>query len=293
MSRVMAQSLHEEAVAHAVLAARSGDLMWRHIESEYSQDPLQIAETLDTEFPLAWALAQDTGEEGSYHFLVGTTVEAIRQQYEVLRTYIEIWGWKPLLEIRQSWYTLTQGVALIKSVATGELHQNETVNLFPNGEDGVLGELQCANVGRLPNGRYPADDTPLPLQRLAALEAHDSYIEALRTEDVDRIVAAHSPKGCVAMRSYVTDESTQLNVTGLDPLREYFSALFRRYHVRDLRLVNRVAEAWYVFAELHWTVEERGGEQRTLEFCTAELSPLDYEGRYWIRTGAGTDPLEV
>jgi hypothetical protein len=63
--------------------------------------------------------------------------------------------------------------------------------------------------------------------------------------------------------------------------------------VRDVQLVNRVAESWYVFAELHWTVEEREGARRTLEFCTAETAPLDADGRYWVRTGSGTDPVEV
>ena len=293
MSRVMSQSLHEEAVAHAVLAGRSGELMWRHIESEYTQDPDQIAETLDLQFPLAWALAQPSDEDGGYQFLVGTTTEEIRLRYQELRQSIEIHGWKPLVEIRQSWYTVTQGVALIKSVATGELHRNETVNLFPNGESGVLGELQVALVGRQADGRLPSDDTPLPLKRLAALENHDAYLDALRGADVERVVAAHSPKGRVAVRSYVTDQSTLVNARGLAPLRAYFSELFERYRVRDIRIVNRLAETWYVFAELHWTVEERDGRHRTLEFCTAQLSPLDPEGRYWVTVGAGTDPLEV
>ena len=59
VSQETVQSLHEEAVAHAVLAKRSGGLMWNHIESEYTQDLDKIAATLDTRAPLAWTLARE------------------------------------------------------------------------------------------------------------------------------------------------------------------------------------------------------------------------------------------
>lgn len=59
MSQVIAHSIDEEAVAHAYLAERSGDLMWRHIESEYTQDVYKIAATLATD-----AARVDPGEGG-------------------------------------------------------------------------------------------------------------------------------------------------------------------------------------------------------------------------------------
>jgi predicted SnoaL-like aldol condensation-catalyzing enzyme len=268
-------------------------LTWKHIHSEYTQDVHQIAATLATDAPLAWTLAREGDREGSWRFLAGTTVDEIRGQYETLREAIEIHGWNALIEIRQGWYTLTHGVVTLKQVPTGLMTQSETVALFPVGYDGILGELQIGTVGRLPDGRTPSDNGQQPPHaRLAALLAHDAYIEALRTENVDQIMAAHSPNGAVAIRSYLTDVSSLLNTSDIDEVREYFTALFHRYRVRDIQLVNRVAEAWYVFAELHWIVEERGDAGRTLEFCTAEMSPLDPEGKYWIRTGAGTDPIE-
>jgi hypothetical protein len=275
------------------LAEKSGELMWRHIESEYTQDVDEIAGTLATDAPLAWTLAFEAGDAGSFRFLTGTTVEEIRGQYGALREQIEIQNWDALLEIRQGWYTVTQGVCTLKRVPSGEISKGETVTLFPVGDDGVLGELQVGTVGRLPDGCLPADDPSLPRLRLAALSSHDAYLEALRTEDVEHIVAAHAASAAVAIRSYLTDSSTLLDVSGAAGLGDYFADLFRRFRVHEVRLVNRVAERWYVFAELHWIVEERTGEGRTLEFCTAELSPFDAEGRYWVRTGAGTDPVEV
>ncbi len=293
MSRAISQSLHEEAVAHAHLAERCGELTWKHIEAEYTQDVNRIAATLATDAPLSWALAREADDEGSFRFLTGTTVEEIRGQYEVLRQSIEIHGWDPLIEIRQGWYLMTQGVATLKLVPGGETTKGQTVNLFPVGNDGILGELQVGTVGRLPDGRTPADDPRVPHQRIAVLASHDAYREALVAEDVEQIVAAHAPKAAVTIRNYLTDESSVLDTNDSGALGRYFSDLFRRYRVRDVRLVNRVAETWYAFAELHWIVEERAGERRTLEFCTAELSPIDPHGKYWVRTGAGTDPVEV
>jgi len=293
MGQAISQSLHEEAVAHAHLAERCGELTWKHIEAEYTQDIDQIADTLATEVPLAWALARESDDEGSFRFLTGTTVEEIHGQYEVLRQSIEIHGWDPLIEIRQGWYLMTQGVATLKLVPGGETTQGQTVNLFPVGNDGILGELQVGTVGRLSDGRTPADDPRVPHQRLAVLASHDAYREALAAEDVEQIVSAHAPKAAVAIRNYLTDESSLLDANDSAALARYFSELFLRYRVRDVRLVNRLVETWYAFAELHWIVEERAGERRTLEFCTAELSPIDPRGKYWVRTGAGTDPVEV
>jgi hypothetical protein len=285
-------SLHEEAVSHAVMAERSGELMWRHIESEYTQDVDKIAATLDSRAPLAWTLARDSDDAGAFKFLTGTSVEAIRDQYSVLRKEIEIRQWRALLELRQGWYTVTQGVCTLKVVANGYISDGETVTLFPVGTDGVLGELQVGIVGRLPDGRLPIDDVDLPRLRLAALARHQQYLAALQSEDVAAIVKAHAPHAAMATRSYLTDESTLLNVNGEAEIGAYFSALFERYRVHEIRLVNRIAERWYIFDELHWIVEERNGGQRTLEYCTAELAPFDSDGKYWVRTGAGTDPIE-
>jgi hypothetical protein len=283
--------MQEEAVGHAHAAERSGALMWEHIRAEWTQDVDAVARTLATDAPLAWTFAAPGAESGEFFFIAGTTVDAIRDQYAWLRQSIELWKWDALLEIRQGWYTMSQGVCTLTQVPSGVESKGETVTMFPVGDDGILGELQVTTVGRMADGRLPSDGGSLPVTRLAALAAHDDYLDALRAGDVDRLVGAHSPKGAVAIRSYLSDDSSLLNTNELAELRDYFTSFYERFRVRDIGLVVRMAEAWYVFAELHWTVEERGGEGRTLEFCTAELAPIDPAGRYWVRTGAGTDPV--
>jgi hypothetical protein len=294
VTQATAQTLREEAVAHAHLAKRAADLSWRHIFAEFSQDPDQIAATLATDAPIAWALARESSADGgAYRFLTGTTIDEVRGQYQTLRKELEIHGWEPLLEIRGGWYTMSQGISTLRVAATGQMHKGETVVMFPVGTDGILGELQVGTVGRLPDGRAPVDEDRLPLRRMAVLAEHDQYIEALRTEDVDYIVGAHFDDAAIAIRSYLADESSLLNVAGADAIRAHYTQLFQRYRVLDVQLVNRVAETWYVFAELHWTVEERGGSGRTVEFCTGDLNSINNERKYWVRTGAGTDPVEV
>ena len=137
---------------------------------------------------------------------------------------------------------------------------SETVNLFPNGTDGILGELQCGMAGRTTEGLLPVDDADLPRLRLAALERHEAYVEALLKGDVAALVAAHNPLCAIAMRNYVTDESTQLSIKGSDAIGEYFSAFYEKYDVQEVRLVNRLVERWFDFGELHFLV--RGARRR-------------------------------
>jgi hypothetical protein len=295
VSHLDAQSMHEEAVSHARRAERAADLAWVHLYAEYTQDIDKVLATLATDAPLSWTLAQIVSDDGAATYLAGTTMAEIRAQYEGMRQFVEIHGWEALVEIRESWYTLTHGVVTLKMVETGEFTRSETVTMFPSGEDGILGEVQIGPIGARReiatiDGPSVSDETQ---RRLDALSAHNAYIEAFRAEDVAAIVAANRANGASAIRNYLTDRSTVLNVTGATALGEYYSKFFERYRVRDVQLVNRVAESWYVFAELHWTVEERVGARRGLEFCTAETSPLDPDGRYWVRTGCGTDPIEA
>jgi hypothetical protein len=291
MCQMVEPSLSEEAVTHARLAERAAELSWRHIFAEYTQDPIQIAATLATDAPIAWTLArQSAADGGAYRFLTGTTVDEVRDQYENLRQELEIRGWEPLLEIRTGWYTMWQGASNIKVVATGAKHKGQTVVLFPVGRDGILGELQIATVGRLPDGGAPADEDRVPLRRLAVLHEHEAHLAALRAGDTERIVAAHRNDAAVAIRNYLEDESSLLNAGGAEAIADYYTRLFERFRVIDLQVVNRAIDTWYLFAELHWIVEERGSG-RKVEFCTADLTSIDADRKYWVRTGAGTDPV--
>ena len=285
------QPLSTEAVSHARLAARAAELSWIHIWAEYTQDPVQIAATLAKDAPIAWALALPSpADGGAYRFIEGTTIDEVRDQYEMLRHQLEIHGWEPLIEVRSGWYTMWSGVSHIKTVSTGLIHKGQTAVLFPVGSDGILGELQIGNVGRYADGTAPLDDGRVPVRRLDVLHEHVAYLENLRNGSVDAIMAAYRDDAAVAFRSYLVDESQLLNMGGSTQIHDYFTRLFERYRVIDIQIVNRVIDTWFLFAELYWIVEERGtGKKR--EFCTADLTSFDEDRKYWVCTGSGTDPV--
>ena len=286
------QLLSEEAITHARLAARAAELSWIHIWAEYTQDPVQIAATLATDAPIAWALAAPSeADGGAYRFIEGTSIDEVREQYEVLREQVEIHGWEPLIEVRSGWYTMWSGVSHVKTVSTGLIHKGQTAVLFPVGSDGILGELQIGIVGRYADGTAPRDDGRVPVRRLDMLHEHEAYLENLRVGAVDAIMSAWRDDAAVAFRSYLADESQLINMGGSAQIRDYFTRLFQRYRVIDIQIVNRVIDTWFLFAELYWIVEEREtGLKR--EFCTADLTSIDEDRKYWVCTGAGTDPME-
>jgi hypothetical protein len=287
-------TMDEEAVAHARRTKLAGDLSWAHLEAEYTQDPETIADSLATGVPLQWCHARpDEAAGGAYRWTNAVNRTEIRDQYEDLRQIFHIKGWEAIVEIRTGWYDMMHGVSTLYFPATDTTRNAETVVLFPVGEDGILGELQTGVAGRLADGKVPWDDDPLPHRRRAALAEHESYIQALRDEDAAAIAAAHEHDAAIAIRNYLTDESSLLNVNGSADIEAYFAELFGKYRVLDVQMVNRLVETWYVFADLHWVVEERTEPGRTLEFCVAEIAPLDPDRKYVVRTGSGTDPVEA
>lgn len=298
LAAATAQTMDEEAVTHALRARVSADFAWRHLEAEYTQDMEKVLDTLARNQPLTWTLPQMVSDDGTFTYLAGQTIDEIRDCYKMIRDMVEIWGWEPIVELRQGWYMMTHGIVTLKSVSTGQVTRSQTVTMFPAGADGILGEVQIGNTGArtAPPLRDAGNDpygVPLPGRRIEARTFHDAYIDAFRREDVSALVAANRHDGANAIRNYLTDRSSVLTTSSAEQLGAYYKAFFEKYAVRDVQLVNRVAESWYLFAELHWTVEERAGERRTLQFCTAETAPLDEHGRYWLRTGSGTDPVAV
>ena len=305
--------IHEDAVVHAKHAARAAYLGWRHLRSEYSQDIDTVLATLETNGPWTWtlpvgAMAASETDDSEHpapespaevlQYVSASDMAEIRQQYENMRTAVELWDWISMTDLRSSWYMLTHGVGSLTEKPLGNVFQIESVTLFPIGTDGILGEVQIGALANERLNRWPEVPTegskvPLPLKRLQATILHNEFMEAIRAQDVERIIATMRPNVATAIRSYLTDTYEVVNAEGAGELATYYRDLFERFEVKELRLVNRVVESWFVFAELHWIVEHRSRARagEVFEFCTADIAPIDSEGRFWVRTGAGTDPV--
>jgi hypothetical protein len=292
--------LAREAVEHAKAAGRSGALAWAHIESEFTQDVDTVLATIQPDGPWTWTLPNNGFIPSSpdLQYFSATTLEEIRDVYVDMRNYVEVWEWLATTEIRAGWYTVTHGVSKLRDVAKDEYVQLESITMFPVGTEGILGEVQIGDLGVARENRWDAvgsgpDDVPLPFKRLETLDLHKRFVDAVKAEDPDAILATMRPDIATAIRSYLTDEHLVLNAKGGAELRDYYAALFSRFKILDLQVVNRISESWFIFAELHWTVEHRSGDRagQIVEFCTADIAPLDPQGLFWVRTGAGTDPV--
>ena len=77
-------------------------------------------------------------------------VDEIRGQYQDLRTFVEIHGWDPVVELRQGWYTMTHGVVTLKMLETGEFTEEPDRHDVPDRRDGILGEVQVGAIGIRP-----------------------------------------------------------------------------------------------------------------------------------------------
>jgi hypothetical protein len=293
---------HEEAVRHAHFAVKSGELAWSHVRSEYTQDVPTVLDTLQTGGPYTWTLPNNgfIPSDDALQYFSATTLEEIRATYENMRNFVEVWDWVATTEIRGGWYTLTHGVSRLRDVVKDEYLSLESITMFPVGTDGILGEVQIGDLGVARENRWPEvpstpGEVPLPLKRLETLNLHEALIKAIKEEDVDGILATMRPDIATAIRNYLTDEYTVVNAKGPEALADHYRALFERFRIRAIEIVNRIAESWFLFSELHWTVEHRDGSRagEVVEFCTADLAPIDSDGKFWVRTGAGTDPVAV
>jgi hypothetical protein len=298
--------IHAAAVEHAGLAARAAYLGWRHLRSEYSQDIDTVLATLETGGPWTWTLPMgamasseadgaDVAASESLQYVCATTMDEIRQQYVDMRTAVELWDWISMTDLRSSWYMVTHGVGSLIEKPAGNVFQVESVTMFPIGTDGILGEVQIGAIANERPNRWPEVPTgdghvPFPGKRLEATVLHNEFMAAIRAQDAPRVAATMRPNVATAIRSYLTDDYEMANLTGAGALEDYYRALFDRVEVLELRLVNRIVESWFVFAELHWVVRHRAGTGDVVEFCTADIAPIDADGRFWVRTGVGTNP---
>jgi hypothetical protein len=94
-----------------------------------------------------------------------------------------------------------------------------------------------------------------------------------------------------AIRDYVSDSGTLINLQGADANRTYYAGFADKYDVLSVDLLRRVVLDWYVFAELRLTVSPRHGSAgQLLTFNTAEFFMTGHDGRFLVRIGHGTDP---
>ena len=120
---------------------------------------------------------------------------------------------------------------------------------------------------------------------------HIRYLQSLQAADVDGMVADLDDGAASAVRDYVSESGVLIELNGRDGHRSYWQAFFDKYEVVSVDLLHRVAQDWYLFAEIRLTVRSRAhaAARSTLAFHTAEIHAPARDGRVLACLGWGTD----
>ena len=268
-----------------------------HLAKEETGHIPTILGTLVPDGPWAWAIVPFTQPDGSFDLPVQTTYEGIEEMYGVIRGHSDVLGTEILSEVRGTWFMFAEAYSHMRVKETGEEHRFENVLMLPvtNGP-GITGEIAFWNMGRDKLGK----DLPLApeLSRLDMrrnlIALHDRYVEGMRSSDADAVVDVFSPSAQAGIRDYVDDTATLTHLDDLDEMRIYHRAFFERYDVQAVDVLERVAQDWYVFAEVRIEAVARAAERQgsRVAFHTGELFIPGRENKFMVQLGHGTDVAE-
>jgi hypothetical protein len=243
----------------------------RHVLSERTNDVGRVMETISQ--TVCYMMPNVTSPDGE--LVVLTDRDAVRDFYAEERTFMEVIESTVVVDLTADWYTFLEAVSTTRQVATGTLHQNDVVVLFPVADDGIIGEILLAR--RLWTDVYAGLPAELPRPnaigdnqspRCQSQHAHDQFLDGLRTGDLDRAAEAFSPSAHVAVRDPTHAAIGMLHQTGPDAVGERCRLIVEAVADREVVLLNRVVGDWYVFAE--WVVRGTAQPGRLPGFATGE-----------------------
>ena len=112
----------------------------RHVLSERTNDVKQVMETVSQ--TVCYMMPNVTSPD--HELMVLTERDDVRDFYAQERTFMEVIESTVLVDLTSDWYTFLEAVSTTRQVATGTLHQNDVVVLFPVADDGIIGEILLA-----------------------------------------------------------------------------------------------------------------------------------------------------
>jgi hypothetical protein len=267
---------------------------WNHVKLESTGHIPTILGTLVPDGPWAWAIMTHTQPDGSIVLPVHTSYEGIEEMYKMIRGHSDVVSAEPMIEVCGEWYSFHEDVATNREKATGSVAEREMVLVLPttNGP-GITGELAWVRTDRALLGQdlpLAEPKTPLEMRRhLVAL--HDRFLQAFRSNDAAGMASTFSRGSRTAVRDYVADTGTITGLGDVDGLVSHYQAFFDLYEVQSADVLERVAQDWYLFAEVRVEVEAR--QKHRLAFHTASLFVPGREDKFIVHIGHGTDLAEV
>jgi hypothetical protein len=294
--RVKVIEVSPELLRESAAAARhAGTQAWIHMEAEFAGDIDRLMETLVDKEPYAYTIMPQVSPEGAVRSPVMTTFEQVRDCYKLVRGRSDLLRVEPLVEIKGSFYVFHNNISYGRIRETGyeNPHGSETLAIFPVSSGiGITGELVWANMPRDRLGAGPAPEGGLLEGKAARREnlvQHEAYLEALRANDVESVLATMNDGVQANIRDFVTDSGALVAANGKDAYRAYLDAFFARYEVLSAEHLTRLVEDWYVFAEVRMELRETMSG-RHVAWNSAEFFVPAKDNRFIVQTGHATDP---
>jgi hypothetical protein len=125
------------------------------------------------------------------------------------------------------------------------------------------------------------------------VQLHDRYLHAMRMGDADGLVETLNADAQGGVRDYVDDTGALVELDGREGARAHYAALFDRYEIRSVDLLDRVVQEWYVFAELRITATPKGEDGPLLAWHTADYQVVAKDHLFMVRVGHGTDVAQI
>jgi hypothetical protein len=293
---------------HTGEAIRAGEEAWIHMEAEFEGNIPRLMETLRSEGPYAYSILPIPTGDGGLTMPIVTDYAGIEAAYKQVRGASKLHQSDPLVEIRTPWYAFHESVSHGTRFATGVRGETALCAMFPVSTDkGITGELlwvkfPMSMVGRGPrgaDGRHP-DAAPLPADPALATQKlrqdliaqHDRFLAALRAADPKGMAETLNEAFEGAVRDYVDDTGTLVSLHGPEGQIAHYERFFKKYEIKRVDILYRVAQDWYVFNELRFELRRRDGGG-DVAFHTAEMFGAAYDGRFMSRVGHGTDPATM
>lgn len=280
---------HAEAVGHAYEQSIT------HVEAEIKGVIPELMDTLTPEGPYGYTIVPEVHPDGGVRLPILSTREEIEGAYRMIRGASNLLTVTPLTEIRGTWYTFQDNISRGELKSTGDRGAHRTLAMFPSGKGtGITGELVWIRVP--PSALGGGEGVEVPSEEMFRREnvylQHERYLQALQVGDLDGVLATLHDRAASAVRDYVANTGALAALEGKDAHRAYYGAFFQRHDITSVEVLDRVAEDWYVFAELRITASVRQGEGAgsTVAFHTAEFHMPANDGRFIARIGHGTDP---
>ena len=284
----------------AAARAHATDETWIHIQGEVKAadgDLDALMTTLRAEEPYGYTIQPEINGDGTVRAPIITTREEIVEAYKVVRGRSDLLITESLIEIRAPWYVFNETYSVGRERATGVVSDGtHLLGLFPVSSDkGITGELVWPRVPEEILGRGETPEgmpTTTMEKRRALIVLHDRFLDAYRAGDADALAETLNVDVQGGVRDYVADTGALTELRGRDQAREHYRALFERFEILSVQLLDRVVQEWYTFAETRVTARPRSGGA-DVAFNTAEFSVPAKDGLFMVRVGHGTDLVEI